>query len=106
MPCCCAKTFFICDVNVCAGSFSLPGIVAPADGRYIMVLDYLDVKVTLNADLLTGDPLTFESTFLNENFTYSGKVFGPDALPMEFTIGGTVYDCIAFNTKQFFSLSE
>lgn len=47
-----------------------------------------------------GDNATFDKDGLNERFTYSGRVVGPDGATITFEIGGKTYDCLEFTTKR------
>lgn len=104
MACCCSKTLNICDVSVCEDGVLIIDDTATAAGVHRLVLDYLDVKVVLKADLAEGDQLSFPTADLNELYQYTGKLFGPDSLPRDVTVDGEVYDCISFNTVQTFEL--
>ncbi len=100
MSCCCKKTYLLCDLVVCEeGDLVLP-IPVTADGEYTLELDFLDSLLKIVSPLSAGDNFTFDKRGLNEQFTYVGRIKGPDGVVVSFTIDEVVYDCLEFTTKR------
>lgn len=100
MPCCCSKSYRICDVLTCGVQDIVIPASVPADGTYTLELEFLGDVIQKVADLSTGDNFTFDTEGLNERFTYQGQVKGPDGVPVSLEIEGVAYDCIQFTTKR------
>lgn len=100
MPCCCSKSFRICDLIICDGEDLVLPIPIPTDGEYTLQLDFLGDVIRKTATLSEGDNATFDKTDLNERFTYVGQVLGPLGEVITFVIDGVTYDCFEFTTKR------
>lgn len=100
MSCCCSNIFRVCDLIVCDAEDLVLPIPIPADGDYVLELDFLDDVIRKTASLSAGDNATFDKTGLNERFTYVGHVKGPDGEIVKFTIDEKEYDCVEFTTKR------
>ena len=100
MPCCCTNKHRVCDVIICDDADLVLPIPIPADGEYTLELDFLSDVIRKTAALSMGDNATFDYDGLNERFTYSGRVVGPDGQSLTFDIDGKTYDCIEFTTKR------
>lgn len=106
MSCCCTSILQLCRVSVCGTDKIVTGVLAPADGNYKLVLDYLGVDVVINKTFTATDPLDFPSDQLNEDYKYTGKIIGPDGLAVQLEIEDVTYDCIAFQTGLSYNMNE
>lgn len=100
MPCCCIKTLNICKVPVC-GILELNQLSTGQSGGeniYTLVLDFLDMTLTLQDEQTEGQNITFDINSLNENFEYTGQVFDADGNRVSIEVGDEDYDCVKFRT--------
>jgi len=68
MSCCCTNPYNLGCANPCEGITI--NYLAPADGTYSLIADYLGGIVRIDADILAGDPLVFDTIALNELARY------------------------------------
>lgn len=94
--CCCAATYDLCKSSVCDNLDF--GFEAQEEGTYKLLLDFLDAEVILQADLEIDDEVLFDITGLNENMTFTGKLYSPSGKQIILSKDGTNYDCIKFKT--------
>ncbi len=101
MSCCCTRTYRICDVILCEDDTIRLPILVPATGLYTLELDMLGNTLTIQAQQTLGaEEMVFPVGELNERFTFTGQVRGPDDQVVPFTIDTVEYDCVAFTTKR------
>lgn len=100
MSCCCAKIYRICDVIVCDMEDLVLPVKIPADGHYMLELDFLGNVIQKTALLSAGDNATFDKADLNEQYTYVGQVKDASGQVVPFTLNTVSYDCIEFTTKR------
>jgi len=100
MSCCCTRIVKLCDVILCDDLELVLPITIPADGEYMLELEFMTSVVQKFADLTEGDSATFDKDDLNENFTYTGQVKDADGEVLSFDVDGVVYDCFEFTTKK------
>lgn len=96
MGCCCLNILNLCNKPIC-GILELPQQAAADSGsgnEYSLILDYFDTQVILTEDQTEGEDIHFDISGLNENFQYTGKLYGPDGA--EVAIGE--FDCVRFKT--------
>lgn len=101
MSCCCEKIYQFCQpMNVCADPAAelKTGILAAAAGEHILVLMFLDTEFRIHATFLLGAELIFPMVELNEGYTFTGYILGPDGEKLPFTKDLVEYDCLAFET--------
>lgn len=103
MACCCTRIKNLCNVPVCGDAAVInTGVDATADGIYTLVLQFLNVEFRIGANGVTGEELVFPAHELNENYTFTGKIIGPDGQVVTFQEGEepnvVTYDCISFKT--------
>lgn len=101
MPCCCLKTLNLCNVPVC-GTLELDIIAidagSPNGATYKLVLDFLNVQITLEQEQTEGQNVKFDVSALNENYQYTGKLFDPNGDLVTIDDSPNSYDCIKFKT--------
>ena len=99
MSCCCTKTLDICDTPVC-GVLELPLAAESGSGEneYSLVLDFLQLQMTLTQSQTDGENITFDISALNEKFQYTGQVKDSNGEVVTFTVDAIEYDCIRFKT--------
>lgn len=100
MPCCCTKTYRVCDVITCDGEDLVLPIPIPADGEYVLELDILGNVLKKTSTLSMGDNATFDKVDLNEKYTYVGQIIQETGEPLTFEKDGKTYDCFEFTTKR------
>lgn len=100
MSCCCTRIYKLCDLILCDGEDLVLPIEIPADGEYMLELEFMGSVVQKFADQTMGDNATFDKDELNEQFTYTGQVKNEDGETITFEIEGKTYDCIEFTTKK------
>lgn len=100
MSCCCTRVWRLCDLVVCDADDLVLPIPIPADGEYTLELNFLDNIVRKTANLSSGDNATFDTTGLNERFTYQGQVKDSTGQTLTFVVDAITYDCIEFTTKR------
>lgn len=100
MPCdcCCTKTLRLCSVNVCAESVIDFGITAQVEGTHQLILKFLGVEVLIEKDFAVDDQMTFPVGGLNENFTYTARIYEPDGKQVVIRKDSVEYDCFEFQT--------
>jgi hypothetical protein len=111
MACCCTRIKHLCNVPVCGdNAFIHTGVDAPADGMYNLVLEFLGIEFRIGTTGVTGEELLFPAHELNENYTFTGKIVGPDGQVVTFEEGEEpnviTYDCISFKTILSFVISQ
>jgi hypothetical protein len=74
------------------------GITAQIPGVFKFILDFLGTTVILSEELEVDDPVSFDVTGLNENMTFTGKVYQPNDKQIIISKDGVNYDCIKFKT--------
>jgi hypothetical protein len=73
--------------------------IAPSTQTYTLQLDYNGVVVEIEAVITAGNPLVFDLSTLNENYTYTAKVLDGNRAVIIFTNGGgDSFDCLRFKT--------
>lgn len=98
MPCCCIKTLNLCDTPIC-GILELDKVAVVGSGdTYDLVLDFMNLTLTLTQGQIDGENISFDISALNENFQYTGKIYDAAGDPVTITSGGEDYDCIKFKT--------
>ena len=77
-------------VNACNPCSSINlGCIGPCDtlqttfdaeytGVHLLTVDYMGAKVVLSSTVTEFEPITFDVTGLNESFTFTGIVTGPN----------------------------
>lgn len=98
--CCCLKTLNLCKVPVC-GILELNQLATGQSGDsniYKLVLDFLDMTLTIEDEQTEGENIAFDINSLNENFEYTGQVFDADGNKVSIEVGAEDYDCIKFRT--------
>lgn len=97
MSCCCTNPYNLGCANPCEGITI--NYLAPADGTYSLVADYLGGVVRVDADILAGELLVFDVTELNEFSRYQFVVlFGGVALTFIDT-DGNIFTCFDVQFK-------
>ncbi len=94
--CCCTSTLDLCKNSVC--DMLDIGITAQIPGVFTFVLDFLGTTITLAEELEVDDPISFDITGLNENMTFTGKIYQPNDKQIVLNKDGVLYDCIKFKT--------
>jgi hypothetical protein len=102
MPCCCLNILNLCDKPVC-GVLTLNVAATGQSGsgeanNYTLVLDYLQIQITLTEEQVEGEDIHFDISGLNENFQFTGQVYDSAGNLVSITIDEIVYDCIKFKT--------
>ena len=106
MACCCTNTLELCKVSVCGSAEIVTGMTVTEPGNYRLELNYLGVTVNINKTFEADEELNFPAANLNEDYKYTGKVYGPDGDPFPIVIEEVSYDCIAFQTVLSYNLVE
>ena len=101
---CCDKILKLCDVPVCSGIIET-GIKAQVDGVHKLKVTYLNTEFVIEADLLVDDDVNFPADQLNENYTYTGKLYQPDGSPISIQKNSTTYNCISFKTMLSYTIT-
>lgn len=100
MSCCCTSVHRLCDVVKCDGEDLVLPVPIPATGEYVLELEFLGDVIRQSAQLSEGDNATFSKEYLNEKFTYVGRVLDPTGATVSFDVDGTTFDCFEFTTKR------
>jgi hypothetical protein len=104
MSCCCTNPYNLGCANPCEGITI--NYLAPADGTYSLVADYLGGVVRIDADILAGNPLFFDTTALNEFARYQFVVL-LNGLPLSFIDdAGNIYTCFDVHFKPYWANAE
>lgn len=69
---------------------------ASVSGEFTLKVGYLGNIVTVTAEQTMGEPITFPLEGLNENFTFTGKVYNPEGVAVALVEETT---CIQFATS-------
>lgn len=94
--CCCTNTLDLCRQSVC-DTLDI-GITAQLHGVYKFIVDFLGTEITLAEEFEVDDELEFDITGLNENMTFTGKLYQPNDKQIIISKDGVSYDCIKFKT--------
>lgn len=102
MPsCCCINTLNLCDAPICE-TLELDVIAidmgSPNGTNYKLVLDFLNVQITLEQEQTAGENVSFDISALNENYQYVGKLYDPNGDLVTIEDSPNSYDCIKFKT--------
>lgn len=99
MPCCCERILNLCDVPICE-TLELNELATGSSGEniYKLVLDFLNITVTVEQSQTEGQNIVFDVSGLNENYQYTGQIFDADGNKITINVGGIEYDCIKFKT--------
>jgi hypothetical protein len=68
MSCCCTNPYNLGCASYCDGLTI--NYVAPADGVYSIIADYLGSVIRIDSTILAGEPLVFDTSALNAFCTY------------------------------------
>ncbi len=101
MGCCCIKTLNLCNVNVC-GTLTLDQSATASESGvanvYTLVLDYLNIVVSIIGEQTEGENIAFDVSSLNENYQYTGKIYDSAGNQVSILYNEEEYDCIKFKT--------
>lgn len=111
MACCCTNILQLCNVPVCgAGAVIKTGVNAAVDGIHKLVLEFLGVEYTVQADIIATEEIIFPAGELNENYHFTGKIFDPAGAQISIIQGEEpdqiTYDCIGFKTVVSYTVNE
>lgn len=105
MSCCfCQKILPLCKVSVC-GDIDF-GITAQKQGLHKLELEFLGVIYNKFASFEVDEQIIFSASGLNENYTYTGKLYEPDGNLIVIQSGAVDYDCFSFQTTLSFQLTD
>jgi hypothetical protein len=98
MSCCCNKTYKFCKkISAC----SLQNLKALfkniPNGTYIIELNFLQSVIKIQM-VVVGTTFTITGPGLNENYTYTGRVFNSAGQMVPFVVDAVQYDCFQFDT--------
>lgn len=72
------------------------GIDAETTGTHTLRVFFGAAVIDIQAEFQSGDPLAFPLDTINENYTYSAALYGPDGAMIPIVNGGT-FDCVTFS---------
>lgn len=73
---------------------------SPQVGVFVLALAYRGRTVTVNAVTTTAaEPLIFDISELNADFTFEGSVIAPDGTELPIMLNAITYDGIRFTTR-------
>lgn len=102
MSCCCLKILNLCKVPVCGELvINQPASGVSGSGEeniYTLVLDFLNVQITLSQLQVEGEDIRFDVSGLNEYYEFTGKVYDAEGNLVNITVGEDEFDCIKFKT--------
>lgn len=94
--CCCTNTLDLCRQSPC--DMLDIGITAQIPGVFKFKLDFLGTEIILSEEFEVDDEIEFDITGLNENMTFTGKLYQPNDKQIIISKSGVNYDCIKFKT--------
>lgn len=97
MGCCCTNTLGLCDQNICGDGVEFE-TTASMPGVYKMVVQFLNMTFSIEAEFAQDDQLIFPIDQLNENFEFTVEVFDPNGDKVTITKDTVEYDCFKFRT--------
>jgi len=97
MSCCCTNPYDLGCANPCNGITI--NYLAPADGTYSLIADYLGGIVRVDADILAGDPLVFDTITLNEFARYQFVVLLNGVALSFIDDDGNIFTCFDVHFK-------
>lgn len=104
--CCCKKILKICLLySPCTPKLSL-GIPTELPGEYVLRVDFLGATFLIKKVFEVAEELVFPLSLLNENFTFTGKVFDPNGNPVTKEVAGVEYECFSFKTQPVYDNSD
>lgn len=103
--CCCKKILRLCKVPVCGEGLNF-GITAQVDGNHRMTFDFLGVEFTINKTFVLDDPIIFPVNDLNENYTFTAKLYDPTGKQILIEKNAVEYDCFEFETVMSYAVNE
>lgn len=99
MSCCSKILNIIPKVGTCTDSM-LALKYSALDGDYTFQIEFLNSAIN-KAVTVVGDGIaSFETSDLNEGFTYTGKLFDNEGVLVPLVWDEISYDCIQFTTAQ------
>lgn len=102
MSCCCQSIFTFCEpINVCNFDGLKKIFMSLPDGIYNVYLEYLSKLITIPIMVLSNEVAiadSFNTTNLNENYTYKGFIKTSAGELVMLTINEVEYDCFIFST--------
>lgn len=84
----------LCKVSAC-DDIDL-GITAQVSGSHKLVVDFLGREITITKTFAASDEITFPASSLNENFTFSAKLYDPTGKQIVIRKDDVDYDCVEF----------
>ncbi len=97
MSCCCTNPYNLGCANPCNGITI--NYLAPADGTYSLIADYLGGIVRVDSDILAGEPLVFDTIALNEFARYQFTVLLGGVALSFIDDDGNIYNCFDVHFK-------
>lgn len=101
MSCCCTNTYNLCQaVGTCADDkVDLPYTAFSPNANFTLRLSFLNSEIEFKLTSDSAGFLQLPTEFLNENYTYTAKLFDENGNQQSFTKDSFVYDCFSFTTK-------
>lgn len=99
---CCSNTYFLGCFNHC-GQITFG--TASATETLTAVFSFAGIDASFDIGTISGDPYTINIGGLNENTSYTLKLYNEDGTEHTVDVNGVEYDCFRFKTKIIYGAS-